>query len=75
MKAIVTESELTCPECGYSEVLTMPADACLWFHECNRCHRLLKPRPGDCCVFCSFGSVPCPPEQTASAGDDPDRAS
>jgi hypothetical protein len=22
-----------------------------------------KPKPGDCCVFCSYGSVPCPPMQ------------
>ncbi|MFA9408701.1 MAG: GDCCVxC domain-containing (seleno)protein, partial [Candidatus Dadabacteria bacterium] len=21
---------------------------------------LLKPKPGDCCVFCSYGSVKCP---------------
>ena len=26
---------------------------------------LLKP-PGDCCVVCSYGSVPCPPIQAAS---------
>ena len=24
---------------------------------------LLRPNPGDCCVFCSFGSVKCPPMQ------------
>ncbi|EPX7158509.1 GDCCVxC domain-containing (seleno)protein [Pseudomonas aeruginosa] len=23
----------------------------------------MRPNPGDCCVFCSFGSVPCPPIQ------------
>ena len=23
----------------------------------------LKPKPGDCCVFCSYGTVPCPPIQ------------
>jgi hypothetical protein len=23
----------------------------------------LRPKPGDCCVFCSFGSVKCPPIQ------------
>jgi hypothetical protein len=22
---------------------------------------LLRPKPGDCCVFCSYGSVKCPP--------------
>ncbi|MGE7197418.1 GDCCVxC domain-containing (seleno)protein [Brevundimonas sp.] len=23
----------------------------------------LKPLPGDCCVFCSYADVPCPPIQ------------
>ncbi|HEX6268144.1 MAG TPA: GDCCVxC domain-containing (seleno)protein [Burkholderiales bacterium] len=23
----------------------------------------LAPRAGDCCVFCSYGDVPCPPIQ------------
>lgn len=44
----------------------MPTDACLFFHECAGCHTLLRPKAGDCCVFCSYGSVPCPPIQ---AGD------
>ncbi len=29
---------------------------------------LPKPRPGDCCVFCFYGSVPCPPVRTARGG-------
>jgi len=41
----------------------MPTDACLWFYECQGCHSLLKPKTGDCCVFCSYGSVACPPVQ------------
>ncbi len=65
MTEIITDSELTCPECSYQEILTMPTDACLWFHECTKCHILLKPKPEDCCVFCSYGSVPCPPIQEA----------
>jgi len=38
----------------------MPTDACLWYYECKACGELLRPKAGDCCVFCSFGSVPCP---------------
>jgi len=30
-----------------------------WFYECSRCHTLLKPKPGDSCVYCSNESVPC----------------
>jgi len=41
----------------------MPLDACQWFYECTGCGALLEPRRGDCCVFCSWGSVPCPPVQ------------
>ena len=60
-------SVLTCPACGHSERLAMPTDACMFFHECSGCHVQLKPKSGDCCVFCSYGSVPCPPMQTGSA--------
>ncbi|RUM93966.1 MAG: hypothetical protein DSZ28_05695 [Thiothrix sp.] len=63
MKEVIHGSELTCPKCGYKEILTMPTDACLWFHKCSSCHALLKPKQGDCCVFCSYGTVPCPPIQ------------
>ena len=60
---ILYESELTCPVCGHKKVETMPSDACQWFYECEHCHALLKPKQGDCCVFCSYGTVPCPPIQ------------
>ena len=42
----------------------MPENACQFFYECHDCGTLLRPKPGDCCVFCSYGSVPCPPVQT-----------
>jgi len=65
--AIVLESELTCPECGHRSIETMPENACIHFHECVGCGVLLKPKIGDCCVFCSYGSVACPPMQAARA--------
>ena len=43
----------------------MPTDACQFFYDCRGCGALLRPKPGDCCVFCSYGSVPCPPIQEA----------
>ncbi len=46
----------------------MPTDACQWFYECKACHALLRPKAGDCCVFCSYGTVPCPPVQATGAG-------
>ena len=47
----------------------MSMDSCLFFHTCAACGVLLRPKAGDCCVFCSFGSVPCPPVQLAAADD------
>jgi len=41
----------------------MPTDACVFFYECKHCGAMLRPSKGDCCVFCSFGSVKCPPVQ------------
>lgn len=57
------ESELVCPECGFKSQETMPTDACVYYFQCNGCGELLKPLSGDCCVFCSYGNVPCPPIQ------------
>ena len=60
---ISLQSKITCPECGFSKVETMPTDACQFFYECKNCGVVLKPKSGDCCVFCSYGSVKCPPIQ------------
>jgi len=68
MAEFETESILTCPHCGFKESLQMPTDSCQWFHECKQCQQLLKPLQGDCCVFCSYGSVACPPIQLQQAG-------
>jgi hypothetical protein len=61
--APVLTSVLTCPQCGHARPEVMPTDACQFFYECERCHAVLRPKAGDCCVFCSYGSVPCPPVQ------------
>jgi ribosomal protein L37AE/L43A len=63
--APVLRSALTCPHCSRESVETMPEDACLFFWDCPGCGARLKPKAGDCCVFCSYGSVPCPPRQCA----------
>lgn len=59
------QSIITCPACGRQQSEIMPTDACQFFYDCIGCGAVLRPSPGDCCVFCSFGSVPCPPEQEA----------
>jgi hypothetical protein len=56
-------STITCPICGHQAAETMPTDACVFFYLCKGCEARLKPLEGDCCVFCSYGSVPCPSVQ------------
>ncbi|MGB6910238.1 MAG: GDCCVxC domain-containing (seleno)protein [Methyloceanibacter sp.] len=62
------QSAITCPACGYVAIETMPSDACLYFYACKGCGLELRPKQGDCCVFCSYGSVRCPPVQAARRG-------
>ncbi len=57
---------ITCSECGKPSEAEMPTDACLYFYECPGCHTRLKALPGDCCVFCSYGTMLCPPRQEAA---------
>ena len=47
----------------------MPTDACQFFHDCKRCSAVLRPNEGDCCIYCSYGSVPCPPMQDTRQSD------
>jgi len=60
---VILQATITCPFCGHRRTEEMPTDACLHFYECIACHAMLKPRPGDCCVFCSYASAKCPPPQ------------
>jgi hypothetical protein len=60
---MILESVIVCPHCGTSKTETMPTNACRYFYDCSGCGIRLAPRRGDCCVFCSYGSVPCPPKQ------------
>lgn len=60
---LILQSIITCPHCGNKKEETMPTDACQYFYECENCRTVLKPKKGDCCVYCSYGSVSCPPIQ------------
>lgn len=60
---VILESKITCPECGHEKLETMPTNACQFFYDCEGCGKVLKPKEGDCCVYCSYGSVKCPPIQ------------
>lgn len=60
---LVLYSTLTCPHCGASHTERMPEEACQFFYQCSACKQVLKPKAGDCCVYCSYGSMKCPPTQ------------
>ena len=62
-KQIELQSTITCPNCGHQIKESLPTDACQYFYDCENCHKVLKPSEGDCCVYCPFGSTPCPPIQ------------
>jgi rubredoxin len=57
------ESALKCPRCGFKKEEIMPIEYCQISYECTGCKAILRPRQGDCCVFCSYGSVKCPSKQ------------
>jgi len=59
----ILKSTIKCPECGFEKEEIMPVDSCVYFYVCTSCKEKLKPKEGDCCVFCSYGRVKCPPKQ------------
>jgi hypothetical protein len=65
---MVLESVITCPHCAATKAEQMPTDACQFFYVCTGCGATLRPKHGDCRVFCSYGSVPCPPIQAGRSG-------
>jgi hypothetical protein len=57
---VVGVAFITCPQCAVRTEEEIPADACLFFWACPACGAVVRPLEGDCCVFCSYGSRPCP---------------
>lgn len=64
-EVVIIRSTITCPSCAHRRTEAMPTDACLYYYVCEGCGQLLRPKRGNCCVFCSFGDVPCPPVQSS----------
>ena len=57
---------ITCPLCRHASEAQIPVDACVFFYDCEGCGTVLRPKPGDCCVFCSYGTVRCPSAATGA---------
>jgi len=62
-KQLKTKATIACPKCGFKNEEQMPVDACQHFYTCTRCGEILKPKEGECCVFCSYTDSKCPPKQ------------
>lgn len=60
---------VTCPVCGQVTADTMPIDRCVIAYDCPACQAVLRPKDGDCCVFCSYGDRRCPPIQARQLYD------
>jgi len=60
---IILESTITCPECNHQTTEHMHTGSCQFFYESTSCQTVLRPKEGDCCVFCSYGDVKCPSVQ------------
>jgi uncharacterized Zn finger protein len=65
-RAVIAESTITCPACGHQSKDVMPTEACQFLYDCKGCGAVLKPKHGDCCVYCSYGDVKCPPIQAGA---------
>lgn len=56
---LIDYSIIKCPFCGGKSIekleLVTVEDRCT----CKHCGMELKPLPGDCCVYCSYGSAGC----------------
>ena len=63
MTDIQLQSIITCSQCHQKTIEQMPTNYCQYFWECPHCKNKLKPKEGECCVYCSYGSVKCPPIQ------------
>ena len=59
-KKIILDSVITCPFCDHRKKEKMPINSCQFFYKCENCQKTIKPKNGDCCVFCSYGTVKCP---------------
>lgn len=60
---IETSVRITCPACGAVHREEMATDSCQFYYECPACRVMIRPKEGDCCVYCSYGDRLCPPRQ------------
>ncbi|HLD83177.1 MAG TPA: GDCCVxC domain-containing (seleno)protein [Candidatus Omnitrophota bacterium] len=60
---VILKAKIKCPFCGYVKEETMSDDSCQFYYECSNCKKILRPKEGNCCAFCSYADVKCPAKQ------------
>ena len=63
MTITILQTIMKCPNCRTTETVTMDPKIPGDFFTCKECEKTHEPRLGDCCVYCSYGSVNCPAVQ------------
>ncbi len=64
---VVLEAHIVCPNCKLSSKEIMPLTSCQYFYKCKHCQEVIRPLGEDCCVYCSYADLPCPPIQEGKA--------
>ena len=56
------KANFTCPHCNYVQEIDIPQNACLVFHECQKCQEIISvPKSSkNCCVICEYSDQKCP---------------
>ncbi|MGQ0828935.1 MAG: GDCCVxC domain-containing (seleno)protein [Bacteroidota bacterium] len=62
-KKITIKSVITCIHCGHKKEEIMPQYTSQTAYKCNNCGVIITVKQGDCCIYCTYGSVPCPAAQ------------
>ncbi|HET8962283.1 MAG TPA: GDCCVxC domain-containing (seleno)protein [Chitinophagales bacterium] len=60
---ITTVCVIKCPHCKVEQQASMPENSCQLTYDCSACGKEMVKAEGDCCVFCSYGSLKCPSKQ------------
>ena len=63
MTDIQVQSTIMCPQCHQETTEQMPTNYCQYIWECPNCKNKLKPKEGNYCVYCSYGTNPCSSKQ------------
>jgi hypothetical protein len=64
---VILKTIIKCPVCKFQKEEMMKIGTHVAFYTCQECEARIKPRQNECCVFCSYGTVPCPAAQAGKS--------